>query len=309
MSRLRAILDDINAVEATIARVSRDADTETAFADKLVLQSLENRRQILHNEMADAARSGFVEVCDYRLIPDSPNSYALSAVTGALREFQDLVTIVFDAITTRPKTRASYDPAVVEKTRFDFGFAYSGSLGVALVIENERLLGIESDLDRAIGAVFGLMKVDSAPAVQGAVENYGTAAIRKLHSLSKIHRDYGLSADIKWVRGTETRNHVLAQPQEFSALCSAIETRGDEATESVVVRGLLAAWNTVGRSFILFPPDADPIRGVFSKTFDDSKERNVPHQHVATLTKRTVFNYATGEEGVTWVLEDIEELN
>lgn len=310
MSRLRAILDDISNVEATIAQIERDADPDTLFADKLMLQSLEKRREILTTELADATKEGFVEVCDYRLIPDSGQSYALSAVTGALGDFQELVTTVYDAIVSgKPKERAKFDADVVEKTRFDWGFSYAGSIGVALVIENDRLLAVESNLDRAIGAVFDLLKVDSVAGVHEAATQYGTATVRKLHTLSKTHRDYGLSAEIKWVRDRETKNQVLTQPQEFSDLCSAIEARGDKKSEPVTITGLLVSWNTVGRTFILVPPEAEPIKGSFSKDFDASIERNVPHRHQASLTKLTVYNFVSGDEETSWVLDSIEKLN
>ncbi|NIA71116.1 hypothetical protein HBA54_21180 [Pelagibius litoralis] len=299
----------MNDLEATIVRLERHADPETEFADRLTIQSLENRREMLRSDLAEATRSEFIEVCDYRIIPDSGASYSVSAVTGVLRTFQELVTIVFDAITTQPKERTTSDPAIIAKTQFDFGFAYSGSLGVALTIENERLLAIESHLDQAIDAVFGLLKVDSAEGLHGGVAAYGTPAVRKLYALSKLHRDYGMSADIKWVRDGETRKQVLTQPPEFSELCSVIERRGEEHTEDFEITGLLEMWDHHGRRFLLSPPEGDPLRGAFAESFDATTPRRVPERYKVMLVRHMKFNYAKDREEVSWELVGIEDLN
>jgi hypothetical protein len=308
MSRVRAILDEMNDLEATTARFERDFDPETARADRLALLSLESRRKMLEADLTGATMREFIEVCDYRIIPDNDASYSVAAVTGVLRTFQELVTIVFDAITTKPKQVATSDPAVIAKTRFDFGFAYSGSLGVALTIENERLFAIESHLDQAIDAVFALLKVNGAEGLHSGVTAYGTPAVRKLYALSKLHRDYGMSAEIKWVRDGETRKRVLAQPPEFSELCKLIERRGEERTEDFEVTGLLEMWDHHGRRFLLSPPEGDSIRGAFAKDFDATTPRRVPERYNVKLLRHTKFNYAKDQEEVSWELVGIEDL-
>lgn len=308
MSRLRTILDRMNDIEATVARLEGQASEESAFAYQLSLQSLENRREMLREELADATRHEFVEICDYRIIPGGQESYALSAVTSALQNFQELVTVVYDAIMTKPKKRLTKDPDIIEKTRFGFGFSYSGSLGIALVIENERLLAIESDLDKAIDAVFKLIKAGNIQNIHEAAEKFGSPAVRKLYALSKVHRDYDMSAEIKWIRDSETRNVVFAQPQEFTELCQVIETRGEESVEEISLTGTLATWDTIGRRFILVFPDADPVRGNFSKDFNALLPRTVQNRYKARVLRRTKFNYVSDQEDVSWELLGIDEL-
>ena len=185
MSRLRAILDRLNDVEATIARVQGVATAEDALAAQLTLQSLENRREMLRDELADVTQQEHIEVCDYRIIPAELGSYAISGITTALHEFQDLITLVFDALTSKkPKQRAVYDLEAVEKTRLDFGYAYAGSLGVALTVRNERVL-FDTVLDEAISQVFGLMKVKAPDEIKAAEKRYGPPTVRKLYSWSK----------------------------------------------------------------------------------------------------------------------------
>ena len=159
MSKLRAVLDRLNDIEATIARATSAAAPSNAVL--LSLTSLEARRDDLE-ELSEVTKAEHVEICDYRIIPEQSTAYAVAGVTAALHQFQEIVTTVFDAMLTKPKQRAKIAPDIVQKTQFDFGFAYSGSLGVVLTIPNDRLLMDEaSTLDKAVAAVFDLLKIET----------------------------------------------------------------------------------------------------------------------------------------------------
>lgn len=56
MSRLRAVLDQINDIEATIARIEAEAKDTSSFAYRMTLKSLENRREVFREELADVTR-------------------------------------------------------------------------------------------------------------------------------------------------------------------------------------------------------------------------------------------------------------
>lgn len=309
MTRLRAILDRINDIEATIARMQAEVKDATSPVYLLNLESLESRKEVLKDELEDATRESFVEVCDYRIIPDGTETYAISAVTSALQYFQELVTIAFDAITDRPKQRASRDPALIQKTAFEFGFAYSGSLGIALVIRNDREF-FDSDMDRAVAAVFEMIESDSRDRIHNVAAKFGRPAVRKLYAWSKTHSEYGLTADIKWVRDGETRNSVLAQPQQLSAICELIEARNDPYSEPVTVTGMLASWDTVHRRFIIDDvPGAESVSGTISEGLDVSRKRTVKIRYTFDLLRHTVIDYAMDREKITWELLELTELN
>ncbi len=53
MSRLRAVLDQINDIEATIARIEAEATDSASFGHRITLQSLEKRRDVFREELAD----------------------------------------------------------------------------------------------------------------------------------------------------------------------------------------------------------------------------------------------------------------
>jgi hypothetical protein len=307
MNALRAILDRLNDVEATIAQVERTAVAQRSLATRLSLRSLESRRDLLHEEMAEITRSDQVEICDYRIIPESRDAYAIAAVTSVLRDFQELVTLVFDAL-SRPKPRAKVSPDIQQKTQFDFGFAYAGSLGVVMTIQNDRLLVDESDLDRAVGAVFDLLKIRSKEEVRETAHRYGVPAVRKLHHWTKTHSQYGMSADIKWVRDASPRREVLAQPLEMAEVVRAIEERSEPISESIVLTGNLVAWNVPQQTFAMEFVEEGFIAGRWAEDFDGKTPLLVVGRYRARLTKETVMKYAEDKEEVRWYLNGLENV-
>jgi hypothetical protein len=307
MSALRAVLDRLNDIEGTIAQLEGKSTPETAFAYRMTLRSLENRREDLRNELNEITKRDFVEICDYRIIPEGPLSFAISGVTGALHEFQDLVSILFGADPQKPRQRARVDIATSEKTRFDFGFAYSGSLGIVLTVENERLIGIESNLDLAIRAAFDLISAKSGDDIKAAAVQYGPPVVRKLYAWSKIQRDYDLSADIKWKRGDEIRNNVLVQAKESAEVCRLIESKSDINDEPLDVIGNLVGFNVAARRFAFEFADGELINGTFDKSFEMA-QRLVPGRYSAHLIKRSVIHYTIEKDDVSWILSRLGDI-
>jgi hypothetical protein len=310
MSRLRAVLDRMNDIEATIVRTEQSVGPKPDFATQLTLQSLEERRDMLRQELAEITKHEHVEVCDYRIIPESPLAYAVTAVSSALQDFQDLVSIVFDAQSSKAKRRAKIAPDIIQKTRFDFGFAYSGSLGVVLTIPNDRLLMDEaSRLDSAVDAVLELLQIRSPEALREASHAFGLPAIRKLHHWTKTQSQYGMTADIKWVRDANVRKETLAQPSEMAEIAKMIEDKSDKTRDNSTMIGDLLAWNVQKRTFTMEFPNADPISGHWAADFlSPGVTRKVPGRYQAHLTKETTILYAEDREDVRWLLNRLVEI-
>lgn len=49
----RVVLDRLNDIEATISRIEGNSTAENAFAYRLTIRSLENRRETLREELAE----------------------------------------------------------------------------------------------------------------------------------------------------------------------------------------------------------------------------------------------------------------
>jgi hypothetical protein len=307
MSNLRAILDRINDVEATISKIEMGAEPAD-LATQLSLESLEQRRIMLREELAEISSRDQIEICDYQIIPEKSSAYAISAVTSALHTFQDMVTLVFQAMTSpKPRQRAKASQATREKTQFDFGFAYSGSLGIVLTIKNDRLLGDQaSNLDLAIKKVFELMKVENSSSVKSAAHELGVPVVRKLHDWAKTHSQFGMSVDIKWVRGKEVRQEVVAQPIEMERVYTLIERKSEKRRVTVTLSGNLLAWNVPKKAFTFEATDKEPISGHWAPDYEfPARARRVPSPYKATLIKETTIHYARDREDVVWSLKKL----
>ncbi len=307
MSTLRSILDRINDVEATIASVLRDGGTHPSVALRLSLESLENRRDMLKSEFIEVSQREFIDVCDYKLIPDDTNAYALSAVTTAWHDFQDILSLVFSSIRSgEPKASAKISQDVAETTRLNFGYAYAGSLGIVLTIPNDRFLLSQSQLDSAVQEVFKILESRSNADLVEVKSRFGTPVVRKLHSLSKAHSSYGLGADVKWLRDGLTVDEVTTQAPEFAEICRLIEDESDVTFDPQVIYGTLVAWNTKTKTFVLEGDNGEFVSGRWSEDFDGAVERTIPAPYRAELTKKTVVRYAEDRDIISWVLNKLD---
>lgn len=305
MSALRAVLDRLSDLEATVAQIEGASTVKNARAYQATLKSLERRRADLMLELEEVSAREFIEICDYRIIPEGPNSYAVSAVTGALRDFQELVTLLFGVEPSKPRQTAKVSASLAEKTRFDFGFSYAGSLGVVLTVPNDRLIGIETDLDTAVREAFSLLSARTNDDIRDAATKFGPPIVRKLYSWSRTQRDYDLSSEVKWKRGSEIRNRVLVQSRESAEVCRIIENKSDTQEDPLNVVGTLVGFNVATRRFAFEVPDGEVINGTFADDFDASP-RTVPQRYQARLTKKTVVRYAIEKDEVSWFLEKLE---
>jgi len=310
MPEVRPILDRLADLEATIDRVSRQIPpAEGRSAMRMALQSLEARREELLAALNDVAAANFIDICDYRLLPERESDYSINMVTQALRSFQDMVTSIYDAITTRPKMRGSWDAASIVNSSFSFGYSYTGSLGIVLMIPNERLIGeIESNLDRSVMVALEATKTRDPGEISKFAQRYGLSAIRYLYQWSKVHADHAVGVRIKWRRQELVRYETLEQFQDFREFCNLVERGSEPVEERIPLRAELLAFDAVSRRFRLGIPDSPGIRGSLADEFDATILRTIHSGYQVSLTKRTIIRYATSKEDVSWTLVALDEL-
>jgi hypothetical protein len=266
--------------------------------------SLRKRQESLEKSFAQEAALNFIDVCNYGIIPAGEDRYPLLALSKILSDFQELVTVVFDAIRVgKAKIRSRPSAENVQLSSFDFGYAAAGSLRIALTIPNERLLVGGSDLDSAISAIFGLMQASDSGAVSKFAEFIGIAAVKKLYELADEHRKYDLNADVVWGRDSEIRNHVTVHSPQFERLCDIIKEKSEVTTDALTLAGRLAGLDVdLGTFHMTFPEGAD-ISGRLAEDFVRDSAVRVPGNYTATLVKSTVIYYSTQQDKVTFVLE------
>ena len=159
MTRLLELQEQLQETRATLARVERavaeqpDKPSLRSLAKSLMAQ----QRNLEADFAVEADRLG-MDVCSYRVFSDG-GYLPLHPLAQGLIDFQSLVTVVYDAHKTSvPKERAKVAPNIKSETSFNFGYTFSGSLGIVLTIPNARTLILDSHLDDSMKKLFSLAK-------------------------------------------------------------------------------------------------------------------------------------------------------
>jgi hypothetical protein len=307
MTQLTETLVELREIEAEIARVDHLIAQHPQYESLLVdRDSLLKRQNSLEVAFATLADHEMIDVCRYSFIPEESDRYPLLSLTKILSGFQELVTTVFDAVKTgKPKARATHSAESVQQSSFDFGYAAAGSLRVALMVPNERLLLVESDLDRSIDLVFQAMSADNVGVISNLAPTIGIAAVKKLYQLADDHAKYALSADIQWRRNGEVRKRVTVQPPEFENLRSELNKKSEKNVEGITLRGRLVGLDVELGSFHLTFPEGEDITGKLSPSYTGGIPAEVPGSYDAKLIKETVIHYSTQEDRVTYQLLEL----
>ena len=221
------------------------------------------------------------------------------------------MTVVYDVQKNSiPKERAKVAPNVRNESSFNFGYTFSGSLGVVLTIPNERRIILDSHLDEAIRKLFSLAKVSRISEIRVFAKKLGLASIRAMYKWASGHAQAGLGVDIEWRRENVIRANLLAQQPELEQLCRMIEETSDEEKTKFSIEGELRSINVDTRRFILLEKSGILIRGSYKDAISDSHRAVLPGgRYRADITKVERVRYSTDEEKSEYHLERLEELS
>lgn len=306
MNEIRSICDRLNDVEATISDFNRDSPSRDSFAMRLALQSLERRRDELKEMLQVATEQGFVDVCNYRIIPAASGHYPVKSIGLSLATFQDTLTSFFASIRDdKPRAQMSKDPEILSASELNFGYSYSGSLGVVLYAFNDELFSGSSALDDSIRAIFELSTETDLEKVRANSEKYGKAALRSFYDWSKVQTDSNLSLDIQWTRGKEVKLEKTVQPEHLASVQDIlrIARSTDDTPENVT--GLLVALNVTGDGYfkmVFAERDRQEISGKLSPDFDRDESHEIPHRYTAKVMRTSTTSMYSDDDKVTWTL-------
>lgn len=291
----------------THASIRRMEDLVAAHPEDDALEinmlAIQKRQRSLEQQFAALTDQEHVDVLGYRFIPEAGHSYPLAAVAGALSALQDAIAVVFDALKSAPKIRARISADVAALTTLNFAYSFDGSLGFVFSIPNERLLMIESDLDRAIALVFRAMKADSPEQISQLAREIGAAGLRRIYQWADQHEKFDIGAGIEWRRRHEIREQVQVQPSGLARLKEIIEASSPESHEDVLLDGILMGIDVTADTFRLAVADGEDVRGRLADDFDRSQHWAVVTRYKALVEVRTKVSYATDTEVKTYYLK------
>ena len=309
MADLLEILQKLKDTEVALAK-AREVAAKHPNRPTLqsTISSLHKRYRSLETLFGSITDKQHLDVCSYRLIPERNQQYPLWALTSALGDFQDAITLVYDAVKTgQKKERASWSADIAQETSLNFGYSYSGSLGFIFTIPNERLLLVDSMLDVAFRTLFEMTKAKSADELAQYARELGVAPIRKLYKWANGHVESGLNVEVRWRRNQDIRASILIQQPELAQLCTLIAQTSEETEERHTLRGVLLGGDLITRAFRFDPENGEDIRGRLADTFKVKEELRLGHVYAATFLKRTKKHYSTEKEDVVWLLTDLIE--
>lgn len=290
--------DTSAAIAKTEAMVVRRPDDPIPVIN---LRSLHKRQGALEEQfLAESKRRG-LDVCSYRVIPDRDYP-TISALTSTLSSFQEMFSIIYDAIKHGPKKRARLKSETTLESSFTFGYAYSGSVGIVMTLPNDRLLFGGTKLDDAMASVFKTISAQTTDEIAALAKELGVPPIRAAYKWADAHATGGLSADIEWMRSKEVRRRTLIQLPELEHLKSTIKQTGEETEEHIKVIGELVGVEISQQRFHLTVEGGGDIRGTMDQRIGHEYTVELPKRYRAELKKTSLIRYAVDEEEVKYHL-------
>lgn len=299
VERLRETQEQINLLEGYLREAPQD------FALAISLSSLRSMEEQLREEFDRVAQEQRVPVCRYRLFKEADGLYPVSALTDSLGRFQRLFSVVYDAIIYGKKQRSTVSQEIERATTLDFGYAFSGSLGVVMTMPRAVALFDEEQLDRAMKTVMEMARSTSSDQVHAYAAELGPAPVRSLYAWAQSHIKHEMGADIKWKEPGDAPRSLFAQVPDLRELERVILEVSDEATIVESLVGELVGANIKTHSFYLETDDGRKITGRMSDTIGEQYTVELPKRYTAVVKKTTRINYATEEEDARYFLESL----
>lgn len=238
-----------------------------------------------------------VEVCNYRLIPESWAEYGLAVVAKSFLEYQNLFSQIYDAKKNGPKLRAQIGSEAQEESLLELAYTYSGSLGVVLLAHSERDL-FSGKLDSSIQSLLDVTEIKSSRAVKDIRDELGLAVVKRVHDWSKANLDGGFSTDLLWKRSDGRQLGRVVDRDEMGEIVDIIEATSDEKIETITALGILVGGDLKvrGGTFHFVVPNGEDYRGALAEEFTSDTEMTLGRSYVARIREKRITVYSTEKE-------------
>ncbi len=270
------------------------------------LSSLRSMEEQLREEFDRVAIEERVSVCRYRLFKDEDGSFPVTSLADPLSGFQRLFSVVYDALLHGKKQRSTISHEIQQSTTLDFGYAYTGSLGVVLTMPKAQALYDEEQLDTAMRTVLEMARSTSSDQVHDYAEAHGTAVVRSLYQWAESHAAHGVGADIRWREPEGEPQNLFVQLPEWNELKRVILEVSDEEEHTEQLLGELIGANIKTHSFAFEAEDGSIISGRMSEEIGVQYTIELPKRYTALIKTTSKLNYATDEVVLKHFLVSLE---
>ncbi|CAH2407776.1 hypothetical protein MES4922_80097 [Mesorhizobium ventifaucium] len=235
-------------------------------ADRNLLLNLSAMRRMAEqaqNELLRLAEINRIDVCDYRLIPAADVGYSLPFVAKSFLNYQHLFSQIYDSIRNGVlKERAVIGKEAEFESMLEYGYSYSGSLGVVLLAQSERDF-FNGRMDAPIEALFQVIDIEDNHSVRDIASSLGNAVVKRVFDWSAVNVEAKFSADVRWNRSDGRQLGQVVEIRHMERIVDVIGATADDKTAVVTARGMLVGTDLPGRSFHFVVPDGDSYKGSF----------------------------------------------
>lgn len=308
MSALSSLLDKVQRAYARIAEL--EAVAAQFPGDITVLGNISSLRrdaaklELLWEEEALKAQQ---EVCRYRIVPQFVEAYGIRNVGQSLIGFQDLFSQIYDAIVEGKKARKRLSDEIVDTTALNFGFAYPGSLGVAMTVPSDRDL-FNNRYDEIIADVLEVMKLHNEREVREIADRYGVAVVKRLYDWSKVNSNAGYGIGLAWKTSTGQSSARTVDSSDFARNVDLISRVSEATRRTLTTFGTLLGIDRAVRSFRFVTEDDKVFSGRLSDAFPVHVQWSINTPYGAELEEETTTRFATDETTVSYRLLNLQSL-
>jgi len=299
LERARTAAAMLSSMEATAARNPNDLSLRLNVASAQRLMAGAER------SLADITRRESVDVCRYRLVPLIAEEFAVRGVARSLESFQEMFSQVHDAIIRGGRDRAGVPPERRQETTLEFGYSFSGSLGVVLVMPGQLSL-FEGKFDRTLDAINQVFEIEDNDGLRDAAHKLGRAAIQKVFEWSQANSREGFEVDLKWTTPATLEKGRYIDHQQFARTAQIISQTTESESLPLRVIGTLVGINVKTKSFHFVEPDGESFRGQLDDDFPADREWTVNQEYIALMSVETTVRFATGQETKRYKLQSLK---
>lgn len=305
MPDLLDIQEKLQDTSAAIARAQRTLAKNPSIPSVAAnLRSLEKRWNDLEYNFRTVADRLELDVCHYRILfEDRPT---LTGLTSIWLDFQNVFSLVYDALKNGPKQRARLAPDVVSETSLGFAYSYPGSIGVVLTLNNERLLLGRTLLDDALKSTEQVIHASDSKGLAELSRKLGAPPIRAAYRWANDQLTFGMTSQIEWHRREELRSSFLIQKPELERFRIIADETSPEETEDITVDVQLVGADVAAQTFHIELQDGSPVRGRCAPgVISNTHLVELPQNYHAKLIKTTKIRFSTEEPEVSWRLTQL----
>jgi len=309
MSRILELQDRLRDTNAAIAQIERAiSDNPNSETLQLEASSLSKMQEALEDEFLAVTEQLGIDICSYRLIPKNYR-IPVSAVSDVLNNFQKLFSAVYDSVKHGPKLISKLSQEIINESTLEFGYAFSGSLGIVLTVKRPPQLFEDNFINDSIIAFQNVVKVESMEQLKGFADKFGPSVIREIHKWASQHVYSDIDAEIQWKSGRTVKSAVLIQHTEFERIKDIIAQTSEESIQEIEVIGDLVGANIPHKNFQIKTKDGLDISGTFIDAISDVHTVELPRSYKSRIKESTTIKYSTGEKTVSYILLELKQLS